>query len=79
MRRSIETSTLTGGRPGGKLLFVKHIYAGASILGAILCAVLHRWCGDAVSILAGASLIILIRLLSTHFRWSLPRAHEIES
>lgn len=60
-------------------IFVKHIYACASILGAILCAVLHRWCGDAVSILAGASLIILIRLLSAHFRWSLPRAHEIES
>lgn len=64
-----------GDRP---YIFVKHIYACASILGAVLFAALRGWCGDAAAILAGAALIILIRLLSAHFRWSLPRAHEME-
>ena len=59
-------------------IFVKHIYACAAILGAMLFAVLRGRCGDTAAILAGAALVILIRLLSAHFRWSLPRAHEIE-
>lgn len=71
----VMRDVMAGDRP---YIFVKHIYACAAILGAMLFAVLRGRCGDTVAILAGAALVILIRLLSAHFRWSLPRAHEIE-
>lgn len=55
-------------------IFVKHIYASASIAGALVCAGLwpvipHIWAMN-----LGAVLVILIRFLSAHYRWSLPRA-----
>ena len=71
----VMRDVMAGDRP---YIFVKHIYACAAILGAMLFAVLRGRCGDTVAILTGAALVILIRLLSAHFRWSLPRAHEIE-
>lgn len=57
-------------------IFVKHIYACASIVGAILCAALRASLGEAASIIIGASAVIIIRLLAAHYKWSLP--HSIE-
>ena len=54
-------------------IFVKHIYACASIAGAVLCAAL--WPINRLAAFAGgAALILLIRFLAATFRWSLPRA-----
>lgn len=55
-------------------IFVKHVYASAALAGALLCAALWPAAGQAVSMLSGFSVIMVIRLLSAHYRWSLPHA-----
>lgn len=55
-------------------IFVKHVYASASMIGAILCAALWESLGGTMAMLLGASVILAIRLLAAHYRWSLPKA-----
>ena len=57
-------------------IFVKHIYAYASLAGALVCAGLWRPAGEVAAILAGAGVVVLIRFLSAHYRWNLPRARD---
>lgn len=57
-------------------IFVKHVYASASLAGALLCAGLWPYAGSFIAMLSGITLIVLIRFLSAHFRWNLPTAHE---
>lgn len=57
-------------------IFVKHIYACASLAGALVCTVLWRPAGEVAAILAGAGIVVLIRFLSAHYRWNLPRARD---
>ncbi|MEG2177009.1 MAG: TRIC cation channel family protein [Oscillibacter sp.] len=57
-------------------IFVKHVYASASLAGALLCALLWHSAGRPAAILGGTGLVLLIRGLSAHFRWNLPRARE---
>ncbi len=54
-------------------IFVKHFYACASIIGAVLCVALLRF-GENVAMVSGAALIALLRILAARFRWSLPKA-----
>lgn len=60
-------------------IFVKHIYACASLAGAVLCAVLWRLIPSFYAMALGAALVVIIRLLSAHFRWSLPKANSNNS
>ena len=55
-------------------IFAKHIYACASLAGALLCAVLWRFFGELPSMIVGAVLTFVLRLLAAKFRWSLPKA-----
>lgn len=57
-------------------IFIKHVYASASLVGAALCGLLWHRAGELPAMLAGMSAVILIRLLSAHFRWNLPKAHD---
>ncbi len=57
-------------------IFVKHVYACASIAGALACALLWEPLGAAASMFIGACLVLAIRLLAAHFKWSLPHAGE---
>ena len=57
-------------------IFVKHIYASASLVGALLCGLLWHYAGEIPSMLLGGGAVILIRCLSAHYRWNLPRAHD---
>ena len=57
-------------------IFLKHVYASASLAGALICALLWNYLGEMPSMLLGGGLVILIRGLSAHYRWNLPRAHE---
>ena len=57
-------------------IFVKHVYACASIAGAVLCTALWPLTGGAVAMLCGALSILIVRLLAARFHWSLPRAEE---
>lgn len=55
-------------------IFKKHVYALASILGAILYYLIRLWVNDTIlpSIVA-MIFIIGIRLLATKYRWDLPK------
>lgn len=57
-------------------IFVKHIYACASLIGALMTCALWQQLGQLPAMLTGTAVIILIRCLSAHFRWNLPRAHD---
>lgn len=54
-------------------IFVKHIYACASILGAIVTAYCWKYLGQNTAIFAGFFVIVIIRLLAAHYKWDLPR------
>ena len=55
-------------------IFVKDFYACASIVGAWLCVLLWPYLGSSVSMFIGAVSIVLLRLLASHYHWSLPKA-----
>ena len=57
-------------------IFVKHVYASASLAGALLCGLLWHYAGEMGSMLLGGGAVILIRCLSAHFRWNLPKVSE---
>ena len=59
-----------GNRP---YIFVKHIYALASLAGAACFALLRGPAGERPAIIAGMLVIIVIRVLSAHFKWNLPK------
>ena len=54
-------------------IFVKHIYACASIVGAIVCVYTYRWFGVVFSLIFGSAAVILMRYLAAHYRWNLPK------
>lgn len=56
-------------------IFVKHIYACAAIVGALLCYYLWDVIGQEQSILISSAVVFAIRILAAHFRWSLPKTH----
>ena len=64
---------LSGNTP---YIFVKHFYACASLIGAIFCAVFWSILGSVPSMLIGAIIIIVLRNLAAHYRWSLPKIEE---
>lgn len=53
-------------------ILVKHVYACASIVGAIVCILLWQF-GDILAMMVGAATVILIRVLAMKFRWNLPK------
>ena len=69
----VMRDVLAGNTP---YILVKHVYACASLAGAVLCAVLWRFVPQYVAMLAGMTTVLLIRLLSAHFRWNLPRVED---
>ena len=59
-------------------ILVKHIYACASLLGAVACALLWRCLPQYAAMLISIILVLVIRLLSAYFRWNLPRADDVD-
>lgn len=60
-------------------IFVRHIYACASIVGAVVCVLLYKEFGDVISMVASSAIVVLIRYLAAHYRWNLPRVKEEEA
>lgn len=54
-------------------IFKKHIYACASILGAIACVYSYRYLGETASIFISLAVTLIIRFLAMHYKWNLPR------
>ena len=57
-------------------IFVKHVYACASLVGALVCSVLWPYTEQIFALLAGACTVFLIRVLARHYRWNLPYPHD---
>ena len=53
-------------------IFVKHIYASASVVGAIVCVYMHRSFGAVTAMVTSSAVILLIRYLAAKYRWNLP-------
>lgn len=53
-------------------IFVKHIYACASITGAVISTLMWESVGKFYATVAGIAVIFIIRCLSAYFRWNLP-------
>ena len=66
---------LAGNRP---YVFVKHVYASASILGAVSYLLLHGQMDDAYATCISISLTVILRLLSSYYRWNLPKAIALQ-
>lgn len=54
-------------------IFVKHVYACASLAGAIICTFLIPVLGLTPAMFIGMIVTVVIRCLSRHYRWNLPR------
>ena len=54
-------------------IFTKHFYACASLIGAIVCSACWSRLGSVLSMLIGAAIILVLRNLAAHYRWSLPK------
>ena len=54
-------------------IFVKHVYACASLAGALSYIYLYRVMDEIPATAISASIIILIRMLAAHFKWNLPK------
>jgi len=55
-------------------VFVKHFYACASLLGAVVCILLWNLAGQTIAMAAGAAAVVALRYLAVKYRWSLPKA-----
>ena len=53
-------------------IFVKHIYACASLVGALGCVWIYREWGRLPAVFIGAFIVMAIRFLAAHYRWNLP-------
>lgn len=54
-------------------IFVKHVYACASLAGAIVCVYARQCIGMTHAMIVGAVIVVLIRLFAAYFKWNLPR------
>lgn len=54
-------------------IFRKHIYALASLAGALVDILLMRAFTTEIAMLAGFGTVVLIRMLAIKFRWNLPK------
>ena len=60
-------------------IFVKHIYASASLIGAVLAAFLWNVIGKNGAMTCGFLAVLVIRVLARHYRWNLPKLPDRES
>ncbi len=60
-------------------IFVKHFYASASLIGAVISSLIWEPLGQSMAIIVGVAVVLVLRLLAARFRWSLPKPGEIVS
>lgn len=54
-------------------IFVKHIYALASIMGTLCFIFFERLVGEITAGITASTLVVIIRFCAAHYRWNLPR------
>ncbi|MCD8368787.1 MAG: hypothetical protein LUC94_00380 [Clostridiales bacterium] len=63
------------GRPAPYIL-VRHIYACASIAGALCYVLLYRNISEMTALVISPVVVIMNRVLARHYHWNLPRMKE---
>ena len=58
------------------MVFVKQVYACASILGGIVTGLLWHSVGQNNAMMAGFAVTLMIRIFAAHFRWDLPKINR---
>ena len=53
----------------------KHVYACASIAGAVFYAYIGNRISQDMALILSASLVVVIRLLARHYKWNLPKCN----
>ena len=66
---------LAGNMP---FILVKYVYACASLVGALACALLWKFLPSYVAMSIGMLLVLIIRLLAAHYHWNLPHVDDVE-
>lgn len=56
-------------------IFVRHVYASASIIGAIVCVYMHRIFGPVPAMIIASAVVVIIRCLAAHYHWNLPKVN----
>ncbi len=59
-------------------IFVKHIYACASVAGALVCVSIYRGFGQIPAVVISSLLVVAVRFLAAHYRWNLPHVERKE-
>lgn len=59
-------------------IFVKHFYALAAVLGALVCCICERFTDLTVGYIIGFAVVFVLRLCAAYFRWDLPKARNVE-
>ena len=52
----------------------KHVYACASIVGAVCYIILYDWLRSGTAMVLSVILVVMIRVLAKHYEWNLPKA-----
>ena len=60
-------------------IFVRHVYACASILGAVLCAELYKPFGVVAAMMISTTSVVIIRYLAAYYHWNLPKLPVLRS
>ncbi len=53
-------------------IFVKHVYACASVAGAVSCVWIYRMFGQIPAMIFSSILVVVIRFLAAYYHWNLP-------
>lgn len=56
-------------------IFVKHVYAMASLVGGLAFILLYPYADRVTSMMIGAAVVCAIRFLAVRYKWNLPRIH----
>lgn len=54
-------------------VFVKHVYASASLVGAIVYISLMNYVPTVIGMAISASIVVGIRVVAAHYKWNLPK------
>ena len=52
----------------------KHVYACASIVGAVCYIILYDWLRSGTAMVLSVILVVVFRVLAKHYEWNLPKA-----
>ena len=69
----VMRDVLSGNTP---YIFVKHFYATASLIGALICVSLYGFLGETLAMLLGAAVIVILRFFAARYHWNLPHPSE---